>query len=246
MVCYTHSNSRFQNGSGVMDQLMRPFTYEKYAGERHAYSLNPKTFLTPFAFVGPNTAVKLREKLHDDTCLDDLDSYARDHDYVYLHEKEAYNKDHDKQKHINNIHRADDVFIQKAYDSKDEPIMGPIASKLIAGKKKLEEMGMDTKIYSGFGTSEEPENTDPVYKLRQLVKEQYKSEIKHKKTQKGGFILAPLAIGAATAIGSKIASELYDFVKKKIISSGSGVKIPNHKTKKEQLDFLKEFINRLK
>ena len=158
MVCYTHSNSRFQNGSGVMDQLMRPFTYDKYnVGERHAYSLNPKTFLTPFSFVGPNTAVKLREKLHDDTALDDLDSYAKDHDYVYLHEKEAYNKDHDKQKHINNIHRADDVFIQRANNSKDEPIMGPIASTLIAGKKKLEEMGMDTKIYSGFGTSEEPE-----------------------------------------------------------------------------------------
>ena len=44
MVAYNHSNSRFQNGSGVMDQLMRPFTYGKYAGERHAYSLNPKTF----------------------------------------------------------------------------------------------------------------------------------------------------------------------------------------------------------
>ena len=93
---------------------------------------------------------------------------------------------------------------------------------------------MDTKIYSGFGTSEEPENTDPVYKLRQLVKEQYKSEIKHKKTQKGGIvpIIAPLAVGAITAIGSKIASELYDFVKKKL-SSGAGVKIPNYKTKKE-------------
>ena len=39
---------------------------------------------------------------------------------------------------------------------------------------------MDTVQYSGFGTSEEPENSDPVYKLRQLVKEQYKSEIWNK------------------------------------------------------------------
>ena len=93
-------------------------------------------------------------------------------------------------------------------------------------------------------SSEEPENTDPVYKLRQLVKEQYKSEIKHKKTQKGGFLpLVPIATAAAGALAAKITSELYDFLKKKI---SGGVNIPNHKTKKEQLEFLKEFINRLK
>ena len=124
--------------------------------------------------------------------------------------------------------------------------MGAVSSKLIAGKKKLEESGLlNTTQFSGFGASEEEEISDPVARLRNLVEQEYKSETKHKKTQKGGFILAPLAIGAATAIGSKLAGEIYDFVKKKLISSGNGVKIPNHKTKKEQLEFLKDVINKL-
>ena len=45
--------------------------------------------------------------------LNDLDASAKEHDYAYLREKSEYEKDHDKQKHINNIHRADDVFIEK-------------------------------------------------------------------------------------------------------------------------------------
>ena len=125
--------------------------------------------------------------------------------------------------------------------------MGAVSSKLIAGKKKLEEMGMDTVQYSWSGTSEEPENSDPVARLRLLAQQVYKADVKKdkRKVQKGGFILAPLAIGAATAIGSKLAGELYDFVKKKL-TSGSGIKIPNHKTKKEKLEYIKEFIIRLK
>ena len=118
-----------------------------------------------------------------------------------------------------------------------------VSSKLIAGKKKLEEMGMDTKIYSGFGTSEEPENNDPVARLRLLDVQECKAE--KKKVQKGGFLpLIPIATAASGALAAKITSELYDFVKKKI--SGSGIKIPNHKTKKEQLEFIKECIIRLK
>ena len=79
-----------------------------------------------------------------------------------------------------------------------------------------------------------------------MAQQEYKADVKKdkRKVQKGGFILAPLAIGAATAIGSRLACELYDFVKKKL-SSGSGLKVPNHKSKKEQLEFLKEVINKL-
>ena len=114
--------------------------------------------------------------------------------------------------------------------------MGAVSSKLSAGKKKLEEMEMDTVQYSGFGASEEPENSDPIARLRILAQQEYKAEVKHKKTQKGGFLpLVPIATAAAGALAAKITSELFDFVKKKI--SGSGVKIPNHKTKKEQLVF---------
>ena len=63
-----------------------------------------------------------------------------------------------------------------------------------------------------------------------------------KKPQDGGFIpiLAPLAVGALTAIGSKITSELYDFIKKKF--SGGSIKF-NHKSNIEKRDFM---INLLK
>ena len=33
------------NGGGVIDSLMKPFTAERYTGERQAYSLSPSTFL---------------------------------------------------------------------------------------------------------------------------------------------------------------------------------------------------------
>ena len=150
MVCYTHSNSRFLQGSGIMDSLLRPFTVSKYGNEMHSRSLDPNHFLQGYTFNGPKTEVLLREKLGDDKPLNDLDASAKEHDYAYLREKAEYEKDHDKQKHINNIHRADDVFIQKAKNSRDDPIMGAISSKLIAGKKKLEEMGMDTKNLQWF------------------------------------------------------------------------------------------------
>ena len=54
MVCYNHASSRLQQGSGAIDTLMRPFTAEKFAGERHAYSLSPSTFLRPMNFMGPH------------------------------------------------------------------------------------------------------------------------------------------------------------------------------------------------
>ena len=44
MVAFSSYYGNKQRGSGIMDNLMKPFTYEKYKGERHGYSLNPKTF----------------------------------------------------------------------------------------------------------------------------------------------------------------------------------------------------------
>ena len=46
MVCI---NRQKQNGGGVLDSIMKQFTYEKYKGERHAYSLAPTTFGTPMS-----------------------------------------------------------------------------------------------------------------------------------------------------------------------------------------------------
>ena len=49
-------------GSGVFDSLLKPFTVEKYAGERHARSLDAKHFLQGYNFFGPQTQLDLREK----------------------------------------------------------------------------------------------------------------------------------------------------------------------------------------
>ena len=102
MVCYTHSNSRLQQGSGLMDSLLRPFTVSKYGNEMHSRSLDPNHFLQGYTFNGPKTEILLREKLGDNIPLNDLDRAAKEHDYAYLREKSEYEKDHNKQKHINN------------------------------------------------------------------------------------------------------------------------------------------------
>ena len=188
-----------------------------------------KTFLKPFEYNGPGTQIKLREQLGDTQVVGDLDQYAKNHDYTYLHEKKEYNKYHDKSKHIKNIWNADDIFIEKAKHSKDEPIMGPISSNLISMKKNLEQKGMDTNRFSGFGTDNESENNDPVSRLRSLVQEKHaikaKQEKKHK-NQKGGF--APLiAVGLPIlgALAGEFVKDLYSVIKRKL--TGSGVKM-NH------------------
>ena len=133
MVAFTQ---RKQRGGAVIDSLLSPFTVNKYGNEKHARSLDPNHFLQGYTYVGPGTEVKLREKLHDDHALNSLDAAARDHDYLYLNEKEAYERDHDKQKHINNIWRGDEVFVNKARSQRDDPIVGNIAAKMIQNKRK--------------------------------------------------------------------------------------------------------------
>ena len=90
-----------QNGSGVMDTLMKTFTAEKYPNERHAYSLDVNHFMQPYSFVGPQTRLDIRLNA-DETPkpnsipLNDLDSSALKHDLAYKHELEGYNRDHNK------------------------------------------------------------------------------------------------------------------------------------------------------
>ena len=70
MVAFNHKK---QNGGSMFDNLLKPFTYEKYKGEHHGYSLNPKTFLKPFSYNGPGTQIKLRQQLGDTQVVGDLD-----------------------------------------------------------------------------------------------------------------------------------------------------------------------------
>jgi len=231
------------NGGGVIDSLMSPFTVNKYGNERHARSLDPKHFMQGYTYVGPGTQVRYRDQIGDNVALNDLDRTAEAHDRSYLREKSEYERDHNKPKHIKNVWQADDVFIDKARNSRDDPIMGKISSRLIQAKKGLEQVGMDTKIYSGFGAEEE--NNDPVARLRTLAKKEYKVEKQSKsKTVKGGvFPLIPIGVAIASALGSKLAGDLYDFIKSKV--TGSGQKIPPHKTKKQKIQFVKDIVNNI-
>ena len=155
---------------------MKPFAVSKYGQEMHSRSLDPNHFLQGYNYVGPRTEVLLRDKLGDNVPLNDLDTTAKEHDLAYLREKQGYERDHDKQKHMKNVWHADDVFVEKSRNSRNDPVMGKIASKLIA-TKGLEKAGvMDTKQFTGFGVAEEEEIIDPVARLRDLVKSEYKTE----------------------------------------------------------------------
>ncbi len=85
--------------------------------------------------------------------------------------------------------------------------------------------------------------------MRNIVKEKYKNEEKKdnkivKRKEGGVFPLVPIGIAIASALGSKFAGDLYDWVRSRIV--GSGQKIKTHKTIKDKKDFLKEIVNNLK
>ena len=250
MVAFS-KNQNIRYGSGF-ESLLKSFTVHKYGDEMHARSLDPNHFLQGYSYVGPGTEIKLREKIGDDKPLNDLDKYAKDHDYAYLKEQEEYKQDHDKPKHIKNIHYADDIFINEAKNSRDDPIVGRIASNLIDKKEKLEKAGiLDTKKFSGIGINE---SHDPTLKLKQLINEKYKNEnhktrnnkiIKHR-SQTGGIIplaaLIPVGIAALGTLAGKVTSDIYDFVKRKI--KGSGIKM-NHKSHNDKKEFLLQLIKHI-
>ena len=163
-----------------------------------------------------------------------------------MNEKEAYERDHDKQKHINNIWRGDEVFVNKARSQRDDPIVGNIAAKMIQTKENLEKTNLlDTHRFERFGM-------DPAARLREMVHDQYNKKKKKGRShgdrselQRGGILPIVAAIGtvAATALAKKLVEDLYDYVKKKM--SGSGLKI-DHRTKNEKKQFLIEFLEKSK
>ena len=224
MVSFSKNTYPKQHGTGIIETLMAPFSVSKYPGEHHSRSLDPNHFMQGYRYTGPETNVRLREQLHDDVPLNDLDAAAKEHDYAYLNEQEGYKKDHNKQKHLQNIWNSDERFIQKSRNSRDDPIVGNLASKFISTKEQLEKSNlMDTKRFSGFGAKEDEEGSesrDPVARLREIVKKQYKNEERVKKKNKivkhGGFLpLAPIGLAILGALAGKETSDVYDFLKKK-------------------------------
>ena len=58
MVCFN------QRGSGLLDNIMKQFSFEKYKNERYAISLASDTFGKPMNFMGPHT--DLGQRLNPD------------------------------------------------------------------------------------------------------------------------------------------------------------------------------------
>ena len=241
MVCYGVFSEKI-TGNGIMDSLMKNFTAHKYPGENHAYSMDPKHIGQNYNWVGPGTDISTREKLHDDIPLNKLDAAAKKHDYAYLHEKEEYIKDHDKKKHINNVWKADQEFINEANNQNDDPVMGKISANLIRAKRLGEQTGiLSTEKFSGFGKK----HSDPTYRLKMIAKKHYKhadNNKKHEKVIGGAIPLIPIGISLLSALGGKLISELYDKVKEKIQGKGYRTNM-NHKTIEHKRKFLNQVIS---
>ena len=90
MVCFGRSNeSNLIQGEGILEIVLKYFTVNKYGDERHARSLYPNHFLQGYSYVGPKSELLLRGKLQDYVPLNDLDNFAKQHDYAYSNEKES-------------------------------------------------------------------------------------------------------------------------------------------------------------
>ena len=253
MVCINTHNKKQQRGRGILDNVMKKFTAERYPGERHAYSLQPgPNFGHAMSFMGPGTDLSRRLNQDETPKQDSLPVNNSDyqsylHDLKYKHIKQDYLKNQtpeNKKQQMKRIWQADDEFVDAMNkDTEGEPMAG-IAGTLIKIKESSEKLGLPT-TFSGMGT-------DPVARLREIVEAQYKDEEKEqkkklkKKSQRGGFLpaLIPIGVAIASTLGSKAVSDLYDWIKNKI--SGSGIKHKmNHKTLKDKKIFLKEFINNI-
>ena len=85
--------SKHNSGGGVIDSILKPFTAERYPGERHAYSLAPSTFGKPMNFMGPisNLSARLYENLtpkSDSIPINKSDFKSKIHDTEYKKAKD--------------------------------------------------------------------------------------------------------------------------------------------------------------
>ena len=132
----------------------------------------------------------------------------------------------------------------------DEP-MAKIASKLISTKRTLERSHLlPTRVFEGYGANQddEEESSDPALRLRELVKERYKKElkrdhkiIKHKRDQSGGF--AQILVPIAASVLATLAGKVYDTIRDRI--KGKGYDLPHLKNKDEKHDFVVKLLKQI-
>ena len=173
------------------------------------------------------------------------------HDYAYLHEKEEYMKDHDKKKHINNVWKVDQEFINESNNQNDDPVMGKISANLIRAKRLGEQTGiLSSETFSGFGKK----HNDPTYRLKLLArKHKYTDGLrpraqrdidnkKHKKIEGGAIPLIPIGLSILGSLAGKVINEIYDKVKENIQGKCYRTNI-NHKTTEHKRKFLNQVIS---
>lgn len=101
-----------QHGNGIIDTLLRPFTAEKYPGERHAYSLSPKTFGHAMNFMGPHTSLfpnRLNSDFtpkHESLPINISDLASMHHDISYFKAKKAYEANPTPQNRKNQLEKV--------------------------------------------------------------------------------------------------------------------------------------------
>lgn len=157
-------------GGGIKDDVIKTidnfFTGQEYPGEHHAISLSGPTKGQVHHFTGPGTHIKERLQ-RGDRPINDLDAVSMDHDISYMNSLDEYKQNHDHKKFMNNIHTADKKFIPNAFRSKDEPILGKIASGMMTAKM----IGEKTHVIPSTLFSGASKNKNPAYKLYRMALE---------------------------------------------------------------------------
>lgn len=217
-------------GSGFfMDLLLPPhFPGSKpdegstsYPGEKHAVFVKKedgKRKLIKGNFIGPGTHI---EKRMNDKPVDGpggLDSAAKKHDISYSKANNRLKSGQTtKKEFINEIHNADDEFIEDTRKIEGRPISTNIARKMIQLKKLGETIGvLPTSIFSGSGEIDIDSDAFKEMKLKVLPAD---IELrKSVKKLKGG--LAPLAVALLSSLGGVAIQKIADFIGDKIKGKG--------------------------
>ena len=140
------------------------FTGQKYPGEHHAISMDPRYKGEIYRYTGPGTRLDLR--IGKDKPLNDLDEAAMYHDLTYRDAGNRYRQDRNRKAFVDTIHNADDIFVKRAWNSKDDPKMGKVSAGFIKTKELLEKAHvLPTSVFSGAGNKYDA-NSDPAFKLR--------------------------------------------------------------------------------
>lgn len=237
-----------QNGNGLLcdDEVVkmeRQNTREGYPGEKHGFSLCSRV---RYNYLGPGTNIQARLERKDPP-INDLDSFAKKHDTDYHNISREYkNNEITRPEFISKIKLADEKFKEKAIQSKDAPILGKIASKMILAKEIGEDIGLINRSkFSGGNIQNKPDKViKPADRLKKKVQKELKKnnkkniiEIKpdkeNQQNQQNGGVLPMLAGAILSGLASTVLDKLINhFMENK--KTGSGIP----KTKKDKIQFL--------